>query len=55
MPTKTEVVAGKIPPHNLDAEKSLIGAVLIDEEVLADISDKLHAVDFYEKRHHRNI
>ena len=38
MPAK-EVPAGKIPPQNLDAEKSLLGAVLIDEETLADISE----------------
>ena len=34
----TEKAAGKLPPQNLDAEKSLLGAVLIDEEVLADIA-----------------
>lgn len=43
--------AAKIPPQNLDAEMSLLGAILIDEEVLADVSDKLHAQDFYDKRH----
>ncbi len=43
--------AGKIPPHNLDAEMSLLGAVLIDEEALADVSDKLKPEDFYDKRH----
>lgn len=41
----------KVPPQNLDAEMSLLGAVLIDDEVLANISDKLKAVDFYDKRH----
>lgn len=46
-----EVVAGKVPPQNLDAEKSLIGAVLIDEEVLADVSEHVRPDDFYEKRH----
>jgi len=46
-----EVVAGKLPPQNLDAEKSLLGAVLIDEETLADISEHVTAKDFYEKRH----
>lgn len=30
---------------------SLLGAILIDEEVLADISDKLNSQDFYDKRH----
>ncbi len=41
----------KIPPHNLDAEMSLLGAILIDEEVMADVTDKLKPDDFYEKRH----
>lgn len=41
----------KIPPHNIDAEMSLLGAILIDEEVLADVTDKVKAEDFYEKRH----
>lgn len=50
MATK-EVPAGKVPPQNLDAEKSLLGAVLIDEEVLADVSEHVTAKDFYEKRH----
>jgi replicative DNA helicase len=46
-----EVILGKVPPQNLDAEKSLLGAVLIDEETLADISEHVTAKDFYEKRH----
>jgi len=46
-----EVQAGKVPPQNLDAEKSLLGAVLIDEETLADISEHVTAKDFYDKRH----
>jgi replicative DNA helicase len=50
MATK-EVPVGKIPPQNLDAEKSLLGAVLIDEETLADISEHVTVKDFYDKRH----
>ena len=46
-----EVPAGKVPPQNLDAEKSLLGAVLIDEETLADISEHVSVRDFYDKRH----
>lgn len=42
---------GKIPPQNLDAEKSLLGAVLIDEEVLAGAAEITHAHDFYDKNH----
>jgi len=50
MATK-DVPAGKIPPQNLDAEMSLLGAVLIDEETLADISEHVKPKDFYDKRH----
>lgn len=46
-----QVPVGKIPPQNLDAEKSLLGAVLIDEETLADISEHVTPKDFYDKRH----
>jgi replicative DNA helicase len=46
-----EIVVGKIPPQNVDAEKSLLGAVLIDEETLADISEHVTVKDFYDKRH----
>jgi replicative DNA helicase len=46
-----EIPTGKIPPQNVDAEKSLLGAVLIDEEVLADVSQHVKAKDFYDKNH----
>jgi replicative DNA helicase len=51
MSTSKEIAIGKIPPQNVDAEKSLLGAVLIDEETLADISENVHEKDFYERRH----
>lgn len=47
----SEKTGGKIPPQNLDAEMSLIGAILIDEEVLIDIVEIVKAADFYDKRH----
>ncbi len=51
MANSKEVQAGKVPPQNLDAEMSLLGAVLIDEEVLADVSEHVTTKDFYDKRH----
>lgn len=48
---KKEVTAGKIPPQNIDAEMSLLGAVLIDEEKLADVTEHVAPKDFYDKRH----
>ena len=41
----------RVPPQSIDAEKSLLGAVLIDDETMSDISDKLKSDDFYDKRH----
>lgn len=43
--------AGKVPPQNLDAEKSILGAILIDENTLADVAEKIKPTDFYDQRH----
>lgn len=51
MSAKSQVPAGKVPPQNIDAEMSLLGAILIDDEVIADASEKVSAKDFYDKRH----
>jgi len=51
MAEKRQVSAAKIPPQSVDAEMSLLGAVLIDEEVLADASEIVRVKDFYDKRH----
>ena len=51
MVKKQVTVAGKLPPQNLDAEMSILGAILIDDEVLANISDRLKPHDFYDNRH----
>lgn len=44
-------VEAKIPPQNVDAEMSLLGAVLINEEVLPDVTEFVAERDFYDKRH----
>lgn len=41
----------KIPPQNLEAEVGLLGSILIEDDVLTDIADKINANDFYDKRH----
>lgn len=46
-----DATPAKIPPQSLDAEMSLLGAVLIDEETLADVSEHVTHKDFYDKRH----
>jgi replicative DNA helicase len=41
----------KLPPQNVEAEVSLLGSILIEDDVLIDIADKITAKDFYDKRH----
>ncbi len=48
---KTTQATGNLPPQNLDAEKSLLGAILIEEEVLADATEIVRPADFYDKNH----
>lgn len=51
MPKKSTTQLAKIPPQSIDAEMSLLGAILIDDEVLANVSEGLRPYDFYDKRH----
>ncbi|MFO0920445.1 MAG: replicative DNA helicase [Candidatus Saccharimonadales bacterium] len=43
----------KVPPQNTEAEASLLGAVLIDNEALVKIADRVSPDDFYDERHQR--
>jgi replicative DNA helicase len=40
-----------VPPQNVDAEASLLGALLIDTDALVRVADKVAADDFYDPRH----
>lgn len=42
---------GRIPPQDIIAEKSLLGAIMISDSVMAEILTILRPRDFYEKRH----
>ncbi len=41
----------QLPPQNLDAEKSLLGALLLDKESLNKIADIVRPEDFYQYSH----
>lgn len=43
----------KIPPHNLDAEASLLGSLLIDVDAYIKVGDTIRAEDFYDDRHRK--
>lgn len=41
----------KVPPQNLEAEQSLLGALLLDKEAVNRVIDTLQAGDFYKSAH----
>ena len=41
----------KMPPHSIEAEQSVLGGLLLDNEAWEKVSDKLVAEDFYRKDH----
>lgn len=43
----------KIPPQNVEAEASLLGAILIDSDAIVKIDDSISIYDFYDERHQR--
>lgn len=49
--TKREQPAGRVPPHNLGAEESLLGAVLLNRDVIGDVAELVEAADFYKPTH----
>lgn len=49
---KTSSPSGlKVPPHSLDAEKAVLGSVLMDKESIIKVSDLLVSDDFYFDKH----
>ena len=46
-----EKITERVTPQNLDAEKSLLGAILINDEALADVTEIVKPQDFYDERH----
>jgi replicative DNA helicase len=42
-----------VPPHNLDAERSLLGGILLDSQAFADVLEHLKGEDFYRDAHRK--
>lgn len=41
----------KVPPHSIEAEQSVLGGVMLDNEVWEMVSEMLLSTDFYVKNH----
>src|SRR5919201_4879550 len=44
-------VAGRVPPHNLEAEESLLGAMILSRDAIATAVERCGADDFYKPAH----
>ncbi|MBQ3185313.1 MAG: replicative DNA helicase, partial [Firmicutes bacterium] len=42
---------GRIPPHSIEAEKSVLGAALLSKDALFDVVEVVRAEDFYDENH----
>ena len=46
-----EYMNGQTPPQDLDGEKAVLGAVLLDNEKLAETQEFITSDDFYRHAH----
>ncbi len=51
MPDHADVDALRLPPHSLEAEQSVLGGLLLDNEAADKIGDVVTAGDFYSEAH----
>ncbi len=47
----TSAAGGRIPPHDLDAERALLGAMLLSSEIQNEALTRLTSADFYRTAH----
>lgn len=41
----------KQPPHSMDAEQSVLGGLMLNNQIFADVADRISASDFYRTDH----
>lgn len=51
MPPRKEPEPTQVPPHNLDAERAVLGSLLIDPDAVSVVADLLQPEDFYSTPH----
>jgi len=48
-----QLLAMRVPPHSIEAEQSLLGGLLLDNQAFDKIADQVSADDFYRDDHRR--
>lgn len=51
--TTLDQQTGRVPPHNIESEESVLGAMLLNEASISDVFERLRADDFYKPAHRR--
>src|SRR5687768_16503368 len=51
VPTSGTDVYDRVPPHNLDAEVSVLGSMLLSRDAIAEVSQLIGPEDFYRGAH----
>lgn len=49
--TRSSRSSGRVPPQDIVAEKSLLGAIMLQDSVMPEILTLIKSQDFYERRH----
>jgi replicative DNA helicase len=52
-PADPQLLAMRVPPHSIEAEQSLLGGLLLDNQAFDKIADQVSADDFYRDDHRR--
>ncbi|MBI2021649.1 replicative DNA helicase [Candidatus Daviesbacteria bacterium] len=53
--TSKNSLSAKLPPQNVEAEQSLLGALLIDKDAIVSIAESLKPEHFYKEEQHGHI
>lgn len=53
MPPKKSSSKPKVSPHSAEAERGVLGSILIDKDAILRIADLIAPTDFYEPRHEK--
>ena len=51
LPLTGESMGGRLLPHDREAEQSVLGALMLDQNAIAGVRDILDSNDYYEERH----
>ena len=48
MPDMEEALIKRVPPHSIEAEQSVVGAMLMDKDAIMTASEIISGSDFYQ-------